>query len=118
MQMWNNPDCSKCAAARETLAGLGIPVTLRRYLDDPPTPAELADVLDRLKAEPWDICRLGEPVAETLGLAAWARDVSTRQDWIDTMADHPVLIQRPIIIRDDGSAIVARTPEALERLFP
>src|SRR5687767_14248819 len=114
--MWNNPDCSKCAAARETIGELGLPVKLRPYLEEPPSPSELADVLDRLGMQPWDICRLNEPQAQTLGLAGWARDESTRQRWIDTMSAHPVLIQRPIILLDNGSAIVARSREALDGL--
>ena len=114
--MWNNPDCSKCAAARETIGELGLPVKLRPYLEEPPSPAELAEVLDRLGVQPWEICRLAEPQAQALGLEGWARDETTRQAWIDTMSAHPVLIQRPIILLDNGSAIVARSQEALDRL--
>jgi arsenate reductase len=114
--MWNNPACSKCAAAREALGELGVPVTLRPYLEQPPTPQELAEVLDRLGKPPWDVCRLGEPVAESLGLSGWARDEASRQKWIEAMCRYPSLIQRPIVLLDNGSAIVARTPEALAAL--
>jgi arsenate reductase len=116
VEMWNNPACSKCAAARETLEGLGVPVRLRAYLEQPPTAAELTAVLDRLHAQPWDICRLGEPVAQELGLEGWARDENTRGKWIEAMVSHPQLIQRPIVLLDDGSAMVARTPQALSEL--
>jgi arsenate reductase (glutaredoxin) len=116
VEMWDNPGCSKCAAARATLGELGVPVTLRPYLEQPPSPQELAQVLDRLGKQPWDICRLGESVAETLGMAQWARDEATRQRWIDTMCANPSLIQRPIVLLDNGSAIVARDPAALSRL--
>jgi len=116
MEMWNNPACSKCAAARETLGELGVPVRMRPYLDEPPTAAELAEVLDRLGAQPWDICRFGEPVAESLGVQTWPRDDSTRAQWIEAMAANPALIQRPIVLLDNGSAVVARTPEALAAL--
>lgn len=114
MEMWNNPSCSKCAAARATLEQARVPVRLRAYLDDPPTTTELADVLGRLGAEPWDICRLGEPTAQRLGMPEWPRDAGSAARWIEAMVDHPELIQRPIILLDDGSATVARTPEALD----
>jgi len=114
--MWNNPTCSKCAAARETLDGLGIAVRLRPYLEQPPNAGELEAVLDRLGAQPWDICRLGEPVAAELGLEQWDRDEKTRASWIEAMVTHPQLIQRPIVLLDDGSAVVARTPEALSEI--
>jgi arsenate reductase-like glutaredoxin family protein len=32
------------------------------------------------------------------------------------MATNPALIQRPIVLLDNGSAVVARTPEALAAL--
>lgn len=113
MEMWNNPSCSKCAAARETFELNQVPVTLRPYLDAPPTEAELVDVLDRLGAQPWEICRLGEPVAAELGLVGWDTDEAARPRWIAAMVAHPQLIQRPILLLDDGTAIVGRTPEAL-----
>ncbi len=116
VEMWNNPSCSKCAQARETIGRLGLPVTLRSYLEQPPSADELAEVLDRLRMQPWEICRLGEPQALTLGLAGWERDEASRQRWIEAMAAHPALIQRPIILLDDGSAMVARDQEALSRL--
>ena len=116
-QMWNNPSCSKCAAARATFEEAGVPVRLRAYLDDPPNAAELLDVLRRLGAQPWNICRVGEPAAERLGMADWPRDAAHAGRWVDAMVEHPELIQRPIILLDDGSAVVARTPEALAEVI-
>jgi arsenate reductase len=114
--MWNNPACSKCAAARQTLDEARVPYRLRAYLDQPPTAAELVDVLGRLGAMPWEVCRLGEPVAAELGLADWARDPDSVDRWVAAMVAHPELIQRPIILLDDGRAVVARTAEALDEL--
>jgi arsenate reductase (glutaredoxin) len=115
--MWNNPSCSRCATARATLAEAGVPVRLRAYLDDPPDVAELADVLRRLGAQPWDICRLAEPAAAGLGMGDWPREAGSVDQWLAAMVDHPELIQRPIILLDDGSATVARTPEALNQVL-
>jgi len=115
--MWNNPACSKCAVARETLELAQVPVSLRPYLQQGPTVAELADVLTRLQLAPWDICRLSEPVATALGLADWPRVEASASQWIDAMVANPVLIQRPIVLLDDGSAIVARDAEALAEVL-
>jgi arsenate reductase len=46
-------------------------------------------------------------------VAGWPRDASARSKWIDALAAHPILIQRPIITADDGVALVARTDEAV-----
>jgi arsenate reductase len=72
--------------------------------------------LERLGAQPWDICRAGEPIAQELGIADWARDEATRGRWVEALVEHPQLIQRPIVLLDDGSAVVARTPEALAEI--
>jgi arsenate reductase len=88
--------------------------TVRRYLDDPPTPEELDEVLTRLGLEPWDVARTKEPVAEEVGLADLPHD---RQRWLEVMCAHPILIQRPIITADDGTTVVGRDPESLARIL-
>ncbi|GIG69457.1 ArsC/Spx/MgsR family protein [Phytomonospora endophytica] len=114
MEMWNNPSCSKCAGARARLDAADVGYRIRPYLDEPPSAEELTEVLRRLGAEPWDICRTGEAAAAGLGLSAWGREAADRERWIAAMVAHPSLIQRPILIFDDGTALVARTPEALD----
>ena len=108
-----NPACSKCRSALAILDDAGVEYTVRRYLDDPPTAAEIGAVLARLGLEPWDITRTGEPDAQELGLKSWPRDAASRGRWIEALAGHPKLIQRPIITADDGSAVIGRSPEAV-----
>ncbi|GAA4577687.1 arsenate reductase family protein [Micromonospora coerulea] len=114
MEIWHNPTCSKCAAARTTLDEAGVPYRLRAYLEQPPGPAELTEVLRRLGARAWDICRTGEPAAVALGMADWPRDDAAEPRWIAAMVAHPELIQRPILLFDDGGALVGRNPVALD----
>ena len=110
MQMWVNPSCSKCAVALDELTGTGVPVEQRRYLDQPPTESELRDVLRRLDLGPWDITRLNEPRAVELGMAQWPHDADR---WIAALVEHPELLQRPILLLDDGSALIGRDAESL-----
>ncbi|HEY0486123.1 MAG TPA: arsenate reductase family protein [Mycobacteriales bacterium] len=114
MEIWDNAACSKCAGARDALDGAGVPYTVRAYLDRPPTAEELTDVLRRLGVPPWEVCRTGEPAATARGMADWPRDEAAVPRWIEAMVAAPELIQRPILLLDDGSAVVARTPEAVE----
>ncbi|WP_084958444.1 ArsC/Spx/MgsR family protein [Thermoactinospora rubra] len=113
MEIWINPDCSKCRSALSLLDAEAADYTVRHYLEDPPSVPELREVLRRLGLEPWDVARLGEPVAAELDLASWPRDEAARERWIEALARHPILIQRPIITVDDASAVVARSPEAV-----
>lgn len=91
---------------------------MRRYLEDPPSVAELEEVLDRLGLEPWDITRPDEAVAKEQGMRDWGRTAADRPRWLAALAQHPILIQRPIITADDGHAIIARTPEAVRSVLP
>ncbi|GAA4695148.1 arsenate reductase family protein [Streptomyces youssoufiensis] len=113
MEIWINPACSKCRSALILLDAEGADYTVRRYLDDVPSQDEIRAVLERLGLEPWDIARTQEAVAKELGLREWPRDAGARERWIAALAEHPKLIQRPIITADDGSAVVGRTDEAV-----
>jgi arsenate reductase (glutaredoxin) len=113
MEIWINPACSKCRSAISLLDAEGADYTVRRYLEDIPSEDEIREVLDRLGLEPWDITRTQEAAAKELGLKEWAREAATRDRWIAALAEHPKLIQRPIITAEDGTAVVARTEEAV-----
>ncbi|MFD0493698.1 MULTISPECIES: arsenate reductase family protein [Streptomyces violaceusniger group] len=113
MEIWINPACSKCRSALTLLDAEGAGYTVRRYLEDVPGQDEIRAALDRLGLEPWDITRTQEAAAKELGLKDWPREESARDRWIAALAEHPKLIQRPIITADDGSAVVGRTEEAV-----
>ncbi|MEU4211725.1 ArsC/Spx/MgsR family protein [Streptomyces sp. NPDC026206] len=113
MEIWINPACSKCRSAIGLLDAEGADYTVRRYLEDVPDGDEIRAVLDRLGLEPWDIARTQEAQAKELGLKDWPREAGARDRWIAALSEHPKLIQRPIITADDGSALVARTDEAV-----
>jgi arsenate reductase len=110
VEIWFNPQCSKCRLAAELLDDAGMAYTQRRYLDDPPTVDDLERVLALLGIEPWDLTRMDEPRAEELGLAEAPRDRAT---WLRTLADNPILVQRPIVVTDDGRAVIGRPPEKI-----
>ncbi len=115
MEIWINPACSKCRSALTLLDAEGADYTVRRYLEDVPSPEEIRAVLDRLGLEPWDITRTQEAVAKELGLKEWPREAGrgSRERWIAALSEHPKLIQRPIITAEDGTAVVARSEEAV-----
>ncbi|MEW5631088.1 arsenate reductase family protein [Streptomyces hydrogenans] len=113
MEIWINPACSKCRSALTLLDAEGADYTVRKYLEDVPSAAEIRDVLERLGLEPWDITRTGEAVAKELGVKEWGREPADRERWTEALSAHPKLIQRPIITADDGSAVVGRSEEAV-----
>lgn len=114
MDLWHNPRCSKSRQAKAMLDERGVAYAERRYLDDAPTAAELDAVLTAMGKEPWEITRMGEAVAGDLHLASKPRD---RAAWIEVLAAHPILIERPILVTDDGRAAVGRPTGAIEALL-
>jgi arsenate reductase len=115
MEIWVNPACSKCRSATAALDEAGVVYTVRRYLDDPPSREELEAVLARLDLEPWHITRTGEPDFEPY--KQLPRTEEARGQWLDALAAHPKLIQRPIITADDGTTVVGRDDESLARVL-
>ena len=113
MEIWINPACSKCRSAKAALDEAGISYTERRYLDDPPSVAELDDVITRLGVDPWHVAREKE-TREAGG--APPRDPEHRAQWLEFLAANPKAIQRPIITADEG-AVIARDPETLDRVI-
>lgn len=111
-EVWLNPACSKCRTAVAALDEAGVAYTVRRYLEDVPTPAELAEVLERLGLEPWDVAR-AEEAAEGIDLP---RDAAHRDRWLEALSAHPRALQRPIITAADGTTVVARDADALARV--
>ena len=114
MELWHNPRCSKSRAAKAILDGRSIAYEERRYLEQPPTAEELDGVLTAMGKQPWEVARLGEDVAKQLDLRHWPKD---RQRWLEAMTANPVLIERPILVADDGRAVLGRPPEAIEALL-
>jgi arsenate reductase len=114
MEIWLNPACSKCRTAVAGLDEAGVDYTVRRYLDEPPTSAELEEVLHRLGLEPWDIARPKEAEAAGIDLP---RDAEHRADWLAALAASPQVIQRPIITASDGTTVLGRDADSLARVI-
>jgi arsenate reductase len=112
MEIWFNPACSKCRTAVDDLDAAGVDYTIRRYLDEPPTRAELEAVLAALGLEPWDIARQKEAAEEGLTLP---RDAEHRDEWLDGLVAHPRALQRPILTASDGTSVIGRDPASLAR---
>jgi len=105
----HNPRCSKSRAARALLEERGVAFVERRYLEDPLSPAELAELAARLGRPPREWARRGED--------AWTLDDSAGDaEVLAAMAQHPVLIERPILVRG-ARAVVGRPPERVLELL-
>ena len=104
--VWFNAQCSKCRTAQGILQERGVDADYVKYLEQTPTRAELERVVKMVGASsPKAIARTAESKWQELML-----DGATDDEIYDAMVAHPILIERPIVIRGD-KAVVARPPE-------
>ena len=114
VELWHNPKCSKSRAAKAILDQHGVEYVEKRYVEDPPEAEALDRVLTALGKEPWEIARMGEERARELDLEGHSHD---RAEWLAILVANPILIERPILISDDGRAVLGRPPEAVNTLL-
>jgi arsenate reductase (glutaredoxin) len=108
----HNPRCSKSRAALELVREAGVELPVREYLDDPLTLDELRRIVELLGVRPIEIVRRGEPRFAELGLG----DATPDEEVLRAMAAHPILIERPIVVRG-GRAVVGRPPELVRDIL-
>jgi len=104
--LYHNPRCGK---SRNTLALLqerGADVTIVEYLKTPPSRAALADIVSKLGVPASEIVRRGEDVFRE----HYAGRELSESDWLDALAAHPILIERPIAVKG-SRAVIGRPPE-------
>ncbi len=105
--IYHNPRCSK---SRETLALLqdrGIEPKVVEYLNDTPDADTLDTLLKQLDLEPRELMRRKEVPYKELGLDDPGL---SRQALIAAMVEHPILIERPIVVKGTKAAL-GRPPE-------
>ncbi len=111
--IYHNPSCG---TSRNTLAMIrasGVDPDVIEYLKTPPSRQKLVELIARMQARPRDVLRQkGTPYAE-LGLD----DVSLSDDaLIDAMLQHPILINRPIVVTAKGVKLCRPSELVLEIL--
>ncbi len=105
--IFHNPRCSKSRSTLQLLSEKGVEPTIVEYLKNIPTEDELEQILQLLGMEPRDLMRKGEAAYKEAGLD----DPSlSRKKLIRAMVEHPILIERPIVVAN-GKAAIGRPPE-------
>ena len=113
IEYWHNPRCSKSRQGLALLEEKGAELSVRRYLEDAPSHAELTAAWEALGKPPVaQMMRTKEAAFKEAGLSKDDPDESL----LAAMAAHPVLIERPLAIRD-GRAVIGRPPESLLELL-
>lgn len=111
--IWHNPRCSKSRQTLQLLEEHGITPTVRLYLNDPPSIAELQEALTALSLDARSLMRSKEAVFKELNLK---NPTLTEADLLEVMVQHPKLIERPIVFAGHA-AVLGRPPENIGTLI-
>ena len=106
--IWHNPRCSKSRAGVKYLEEKGVDFEIVKYLDNPPGTEEIREVLNKMGLSARELMRTKEATYRELKL----KEVEDEDALIAEMAEHPKLIERPVVIHGD-KAVIGRPAEAI-----
>jgi len=109
LQVYHNPRCGKSRNCLAFLENAGKEYEIIKYLEQSPTYNELVALLKKLNLKPIELIRQKEKI----WIENYKNKTMTDEDIIEAMVTNPILIERPIVIKDD-KAIIGRDPEKLE----
>lgn len=104
--IYHNPRCSKSRQCLAILEDKKEDLEIIKYLDTPLTEDKLKYIISLLDIKPIELIRTNE--------AVWKQEFKGKEinddELIRIMINHPKLIERPIVIKDN-KAIIGRPPE-------
>ena len=112
--IYHNP---KCGTSRNTLAlirNAGVEPTVVHYLETPPNHETLKQLLSDMDISARELLRRKGTPYDELNLA---NDKWTDEDLIGFMVEHPILIERPIVVTEWGTKL-CRPSEAVLDILP
>ena len=109
--IYHNPECGTSRNVLAHLVEAGLRPQVIEYLRTPPDRATLVELIRRMGVPTRAVLRAKEPLCATLGL-----DDPTVPDaiLIDRMIEHPVLINRPIVVAPDIARLCRPSETVLE----
>jgi arsenate reductase len=114
LTLYHNPRCSKSRGALELLEARGLTPNVVRYLETPLNAAQIKALLGKLGISARQLLRNGEDEYKMLQLAD---ESLSEAQLIDAIAQHPKLMERPILEVGD-KAVIGRPPENILELLP
>ena len=113
--IYHNPRCSKSRQTLELISASGVTNTVVLYLQDSPDAATILDLAGKLGLSVADLLRRGESEFKEASDLPDLADDARLAEWL---ANHPVVLERPIVVNDEsGAAVIRRPPENVLKLL-
>ena len=112
--IYHNPACGTSRNTLEMIRSSGNEPTIIHYLENPPTRGELVKIIADMGISVRALLRKNVEPYEELGLA---EDKFTDDQLIDFMLQHPILINRPIVVTPRGTRL-CRPSEVVLDILP
>jgi arsenate reductase len=110
--IYHNNRCSKSREACQLLTNKGVEFETIDYLKKPPSEKELIDLLKKLALPAEEIVRKGESLYKD----QFANKKMSEKQWVKILVKHPILIERPIIVKGSKAIIGRPTEKVVEFL--
>ena len=111
--IYHNPRCSKSRQTLDLLRENSVEPTIVEYLKEPPDAPTLKKLIKKLGIKPADLIRKSEAVFKELGLA---KKLDDPEALIKAMVKHPILIERPIVVKGNQARLGRPPGDVLEIL--
>jgi arsenate reductase (glutaredoxin) len=113
--IYHNPDCGTSRNVLGLIRNAGIEPHVVEYLKTPPSRGELAELIRRAGLSVRDVLRRKGTPCDALGLG----DPFLSDDQLlDAMMAHPILINRPLVVTDQGVKLCRPSEVVLDLLTP
>ena len=112
-KIYHNPRCSKSRQTLEILNKNNEFPEIIEYLRTPPKKEELEEIANLLDLNPSEFLRKGEDKYKELKTQFGE---PTETEVLDWMCEHPILIERPIVVKNN-KAKIGRPPESVEEIL-
>jgi arsenate reductase len=111
--IYHNPACGTSRNALAMIRAAGIEPQVIEYVTTPPSRGTLAELIARAGLTPRELLRAKEPLAAELGLAD---ETVSEEALLDAMAEHPILINRPLVVSPLGVKLCRPSEKVLDLL--
>ncbi len=110
--IYHNPRCGKSRDGLAFIQSLQLEYELVKYLETPLSNKKLKEIIKKLNLKPIELVRLKESV----WISQFKGKNLSDEQIIQAMVEHPILIERPIIVNGD-KAIIARPFEKISEIL-